>query len=190
LSLGLAATARLLQAWRLPAARKWLLLVCALALTSTAWRVRTWRFARLAATLGTPRSAVASRSEAGGASGDPAPGGIQPAIPAADRLAHELRCATEVRWAVGVWSRRWRPAPTCLMQAAAAQWVLARQGVPSTLYFGVRGAAPGAALPAAQRALGAHAWLRCAGLVVTGEREMAAFRPIAAYESQPVQVRP
>ncbi len=164
---------RLQRLWHLPGRRKQLLMEAGWALARTAWRVRRWRFARLAATLG-------QLSAAGACSVAPE---RQPA-------PSELVTAREVQWAIGAWTRRLRPAPTCLMQAAAAQGLLARRGLASTLYFGVQSLTATASGPGSQSARGAHAWLQCAGLIVTGEREAAAFRPIAAYRLAPEDRNP
>lgn len=51
----------------------------------------------------------------------------------------------------------WRS--TCLMQASAGKVMLARRGVPSTLYLGVR---------RGSTELEAHAWLRVGDLAITG----------------------
>jgi hypothetical protein len=154
--------------WLLPRQRKILLVVAAWTLACTAWRVRRWRFARLAATLGTAVPATA-----------PCGVGRGPEFPASHG---DQALAREVQWAIAAWVKRLHPAPTCLMQAAAAQRMLARRGLSSILFFGVQSLASSAVMPAVKTPLGAHAWLCCAGLLVTGEREAASFRPIAAYE--------
>lgn len=163
--------------WHLPRQRQRLLLETGWTLACMAWRVRRWRFARLAATLGTP---VPAAAVVGGGSNDPqAPPG-----------PGDLALAKDVQWAIAAWVRRLRPAPTCLMQAAAAQRLLARRGVASTLVFGVQSMAATAARSSTQGALGAHAWLRCGGLLVTGANEAALFRPIAAYQRVPAAGQP
>ena len=55
------------------------------------------------------------------------------------------------------------PGSTCLVEAVAAEAMLKRRGVPSTLHIGVR--APSDATP-----LDAHAWLECAGSIVVGDQ--------------------
>ena len=67
-----------------------------------------------------------------------------------------------VRAAVGAASRRLRGS-TCLVQALAAEAMLRRRGIASTLHIGVRP-------PAADTALDAHAWLEAAGAVVVGDQ--------------------
>lgn len=72
--------------------------------------------------------------------------------------ASVIRAAAEIRWAVETAARHllWRP--VCLPQAVAAQWMLRRRGIPSTLYLGLD---PG-------RGYDAHAWVRVGTVVVTG----------------------
>lgn len=64
--------------------------------------------------------------------------------------------------AVRAASRR-LPGSSCLVEAMAAEAMLRRRGVASTLHIGVR--APSAVTP-----LDAHAWLECAGTVVIGDQ--------------------
>lgn len=60
----------------------------------------------------------------------------------------------------------------CLEQAIAAQLMLRRRRIPSTLYLGVgRGPA----------ALEAHAWLRCGELILTGAQGRERFAVVATY---------
>jgi hypothetical protein len=158
------------QRWlRLPSLRKRLLVEGGIALACMAWRVRHWRFERLAATLGTLSPAMQAKFT----------------VPDGALCKADLAWAREVRWAIAAWTRVLRGQPTCLMQAAAAQSMLARRGIPSALVFGVQSATATAAVANPQHALGAHAWLRCGALIVTGEQESANFRPIAAYHLAP-----
>lgn len=61
----------------------------------------------------------------------------------------------------------------CLQQAVAAALMLRRRGRPVEVHFGVaRGK---------DRALSAHAWSICAGLVVTGEAAIEGHVPIAVF---------
>src|SRR5262245_38515463 len=71
--------------------------------------------------------------------------------------------AERVRWALGTAARRlpWRS--SCLVRALAGRRMLARRGVPCTLYLGVRRA--GASLEG-------HAWLRCGSHYVSGDDGM------------------
>jgi hypothetical protein len=154
--------------WAMPRQRQVLLLNGALALLVATWKVRMWPFSRLAASLGT---ASAPHSLAGTAMlADPYP-------------PNDLIEALEVRWAIAAWSRVWPCPPTCLMQAVAARQVLVSRGLPCQIYFGVRSQQAGPS-PTGQ-SIGAHAWLRCAGTVVTGSAEAANFQPIAMYACGP-----
>lgn len=65
------------------------------------------------------------------------------------------------------------PFASCLTQAQAAQILLARHGIASTVCLGVRATATGE--------LAAHAWLLAGGrmLLGGGTRELAAFRQLA-----------
>ncbi len=69
------------------------------------------------------------------------------------------------------------------MQALAARQLLIAQGLPSDLYFGVRGSQERAAGSDETPAIGAHAWLCCGKHLVTGASEAQQHRPIALYRS-------
>lgn len=69
------------------------------------------------------------------------------------------------------------------MQALAAHEMLVKRGLACQIYFGVRSQLAGPS-PSGQN-IGAHAWLRCAGTVVTGSAEAANFQPIAMYAGSP-----
>ncbi len=96
--------------------------------------------------------------------------------------------ARDLRWAMAGLARAWPGRPTCLMLAIAARQVLVARGIACELFFGVRGRGGGAD-PGAP-AFGAHAWLLCAGIVVTGEDEAARFEPIAVYRFSPAGAAP
>jgi hypothetical protein len=76
-----------------------------------------------------------------------------------------------VQWAVAAAHRRlpWIP---CLATAVAANRLLARRGVASTLWLGVR--------PDGDAGFAAHAWLEAESCVVTGGREKKTFQPLRA----------
>jgi hypothetical protein len=78
---------------------------------------------------------------------------------------------------VGAVARRVPLPMTCLVEALAAQAMLRRRGHDSTVRFGVRSGRIGG------RAIDAHAWLVCDGLVVVGEfdetRSYATLDPAA-----------
>ena len=162
------ALSRLRRLLALPSARRALLMDGGWALLKATWQVRTWPFAHLAATLGTVASPSAT---------------VALQLPAPSDLPADLAWAGEVRWAISAWARVWPRQPTCLMQAVAARHLLAARGVPCETYFGVnrQSAAPGAQA----QGIGAHAWLRCAGAIVTGDAEAANFQPIAVYRCTP-----
>ena len=151
-----------------PRQRRSLLLPCAAALLRAHWRVRMWPFARLAPTLGVLQTS-----------------GVAAAAPAA---AADEAVAADLRWVMATLERLWPRRPTCLMLAVAAREVLVERGLACELYFGVRGRA-GDAKPRPP-SIEAHAWLRCAGLVVTGEREAERFEPIAIYRCGPAIAPP
>ena len=75
-------------------------------------------------------------------------------LPAAPR-EEQARCA----WAIAR-AARFIPHATCLTQALAGQWLLARQGFGSRVVIGVR--------RAQGRSVAAHAWLRVGEDVVLG----------------------
>jgi hypothetical protein len=132
--------------------RKRLLPVAAYAIVATMARVKFCSFRRFAAALGR--------------------GGRESEF---DLSTDQQLLAQDVEWAIAAISRRLFPRPTCLMQAAAAKRVLAGQGIPATLYFGV---APDAGNG---RAINAHAWLRCGNRIVTGRAEARRYRPLAWF---------
>jgi len=77
------------------------------------------------------------------------------------RATTESAAIGNVAWALGV-AARTIPAATCLVRALAAQFLLGRHGIESTLRLGV------------MRAAGefrAHAWVECRGRVVVGGDE-------------------
>ncbi len=167
---------RLLRLVALPRARKALLLKCTLALLRATWQVRVWPFSRLAASLGaassptsspisTPTSALASAS------------------PTLTQSTTDLAHAQAIRWAVSAWSKAWPRPPTCLIQAVAARQLLVACGASCQLYLGVRSQSGGQ--ERAAQNIGAHAWLCCADIIVTGDAEAANFQPIAVYRFCP-----
>jgi hypothetical protein len=70
----------------------------------------------------------------------------------------QIAAADLIRWAVRAVGDRLPWKPVCLPRALAAQWMLRRQGIPSTLYLGLD----------PDRALDAHAWVRAGPVVVAG----------------------
>lgn len=148
----------------MPRQRQVFLLKGALALLVATWKVRLWPFSRLAASLGT---ALAPHSLAG------------PSSPADPYPPNDLMQALEVRWAIAAWTKVWPLQPTCLIQAVAARHLCVAQNLPCQLFFGVRGQSP--KVDQFAQPVGAHAWLRSVGTVLTGDSEAAHFQPIAVY---------
>jgi transglutaminase superfamily protein len=87
----------------------------------------------------------------------------------------ERAVGVKVSWAVQAVARHLPLGFVCLPQAIAAQWMLRRRGLSSTLYLGV------AADPERPAALIAHAWLRLGDKIVTGESEAAKHRKLASF---------
>ena len=85
-----------------------------------------------------------------------------------DDLRDEVALA--VRWTVDR-----VPGAVCLPRAIAAQAMLRRRGIATTLHFGVPAAS------SADRAL--HAWLTDGAIGITGARTSAAYRSVVSYGS-------
>lgn len=98
------------------------------------------------------------------------PAETSPTISAGDRAV-----AVKISWAVQAAARYVPLGFVCLPQAIAAQRMLRRRGLASTLYLGV---APD---PKKAEAITAHAWLRIGDKIVTGEREAARHRALAWF---------
>jgi hypothetical protein len=63
----------------------------------------------------------------------------------------------------------------CLAQAVAGQWMLKRRHIAGTLYLGV------AKDETKPEKLGAHAWLRCGNIILTGQEGHKKFTVVAAF---------
>lgn len=87
----------------------------------------------------------------------------------------ERKIAVDVSWAVQAVARHLPLGFVCLPQAMAAQRMLRRRGISSTLYLGV---APDRATP---DAIQAHAWLRAGDKILTGEREALRHQKLASF---------
>lgn len=72
-------------------------------------------------------------------------------------------------------AKDWLPGTVCLPKAIAAQAMLRRRGVPTTLYFG--------AAKQSGAALQTHAWLQDGEFGVTGSSRREHFQPVAAYSA-------
>jgi len=83
--------------------------------------------------------------------------------------------AQQVGWAIKVLARYFPWDAKCLARALAGKWMLQRRGIPSTLYLGVEH------VQDVEKQLGAHAWLRCNSMFVTGESEHKRFNVLATF---------
>lgn len=90
--------------------------------------------------------------------------------PAEPDQASSLQVA-RVSWAVAAAARHLPWQPVCLPQAVAAQWMLRRRSIPSTLYLG--------ADPA--RNYDAHAWVRAGTTIVTGGPRDERFTVVSSF---------
>ena len=81
-----------------------------------------------------------------------------------------------VGWALGVVACRTPWDSSCLVQAIAAQRMLARRDIRGTLFLGVK---KGSGTPAL---LHAHAWVACDGGLVVGERGHQSFVVVSSFE--------
>lgn len=97
-----------------------------------------------------------------------------PAISPAERAV-----AVKISWAVQCAARYVPVGFVCLPQAIAAQRLLRRRGLASTLYLGV---APDRKSP---QNITAHAWLRAGDKILTGEQEAITHRELARFGDQP-----
>lgn len=89
----------------------------------------------------------------------------------------QLSLAVEVGWAVRAAAPHTPWPSTCLVQALAAQRMLAQRGIAGALYLG----ASTEAGDTDHRQLAAHAWLKCADRFVTGEAGHERFTPLTAF---------
>jgi hypothetical protein len=87
--------------------------------------------------------------------------------------------AVEVSWAIQAVARHLPLGFVCLPQAIAAQAMLRRRGLPTTLYFGV------AFDQKKKNHLNSHAWLRSGDKIVTGENQIRGHRAIEWFSDEP-----
>jgi hypothetical protein len=148
-------TGWLVRFWRLPPARRVVLLEAIGQLITAQVALRLFPFNTLAGGLG------------------------QPQVESSDCCSSEVECqgARWVKWAIRAVVRRLPRPPRCLVQAVAAQWMLRRRRLASTLYLGV--ARDGS------HALNAHAWVRCGEIFVTGENEYQRFQVVGRFANLP-----
>jgi hypothetical protein len=147
----------LLRFWQLDRARRIALIEATFSLAAAQIATRLLPFSWLAPRLGRLAASPTAPELAAG-----------PALTADQALEVQ-----RVGWAVRRLARYLPWDARCLAQAVAAQWMLRRRGLPSTLFLGVdRGQ---------ERWLEAHAWLRCRAQFVTGEPQHERFKVIAAF---------
>jgi hypothetical protein len=82
----------------------------------------------------------------------------------------------QVAWAIHAIVRHLPRRPKCLVQGVAAQWMLRRRRIASTLYLGVA--------RDLSSNLSAHAWVRCGNVYVTGGNERHGFTTISHFATQ------
>jgi hypothetical protein len=87
----------------------------------------------------------------------------------------QQREAQQVGWAITVLARYVPWDAKCLARALAGKWMLQKRGIPSSLYLGVE------QVQGVEKQLGAHAWLRCNNMFVTGESEHKRFKVLATF---------
>ncbi len=95
-------------------------------------------------------------------------------ISAADRAL-----AVDVSWAVQAVARHVPLGFVCLPQAIAAQRMLRRHGLPTTLYFGV------AFDQKRKDSIETHAWLRAGDKIVTGEDQIPGHHAVEWFGDVP-----
>jgi hypothetical protein len=81
-----------------------------------------------------------------------------------------------VSWAVQAVSRRTPWESRCLVQAVAAQRMLRRRGIGSTLYLGVA--------KAGQTELEAHAWLRSGRVYLVGGQDRQRYKVVSSFADE------
>lgn len=83
--------------------------------------------------------------------------------------------AERIGWAVQTAASRAPWHSTCLTQALAGSGMLRRRGIPATMSMGVAKASHPAG------GIEAHAWLSCAGVVLTGAGPQERFQVVARF---------
>ena len=92
-----------------------------------------------------------------------------------DIKIEEFRRVEKIAWAVNVASKYTPWESKCLVKAITAQRMLKRYKVYSTIYLGVN--------KDEKNNMGAHAWLRCGNLLVTGGHEKENFKEVAKFSN-------
>lgn len=94
-----------------------------------------------------------------------------------EEITPEMRTkARQIGWAVIIASRNLPGEYACLPQALAAQLMLKKRGIPTTLYLG-------AAFNPTKDGLRAHAWTRAGTEIVTGAPQHLEYRVVASFKS-------
>lgn len=88
----------------------------------------------------------------------------------------QLERAQEVAFAVAQMSRRVPWKARCLVRAIAAQLMLGRRRINSTLYLGVS--------RSNDKPLKAHAWVKCGDAFLTGERPAMDYTVVARFSNE------
>ncbi len=99
----------------------------------------------------------------------------------------EAAVIAEFRWAITAVARRVPFRAKCFEQGLAAQWMLRRRGIASTLFYGIA--------RDRDRALSAHVWVRSGAFDVVGCDNIADFATVAQFpaaqpDTQPQTSRP
>ncbi|WP_026882526.1 lasso peptide biosynthesis B2 protein [Clostridium akagii] len=89
----------------------------------------------------------------------------------------EKQVVSKVAWAVGEASTRTPWESKCLVKALTAQRMLVKRKISSTVYLGLA--------KNENKTLLAHAWIRSGQKIITGEREMVAFKEVARFANYP-----
>lgn len=90
--------------------------------------------------------------------------------------AVQLERAQDVAAAIAQMSRRVPWKARCFVRAIAAQLMLGRRRINSTLYLGVN--------RSGNNPLKAHAWVKCGGVFLTGERPAKDYTVVARFSNE------
>lgn len=85
----------------------------------------------------------------------------------------EAAVIVELRWAITAMARRAPFRAKCFEQGMAAQWMLRRRGIASTLFYGIA--------RDRDRALSAHVWVRAGAYDVVGCENISDFAMVAQF---------
>jgi hypothetical protein len=98
---------------------------------------------------------------------------VEPTLRSGDAIL-----ATQIAWAIETsrWFTPWNS--NCMARAIAAQQMLAKRGIPSTLYIG--------AGKEGNKTFGTHAWVRCGDQLVTEEKDQGHLTVLATFAKMPI----